>query len=1117
MMVKVWEQDIIIPTYEIGSPEKNPMFLEKRIYQGSSGVVYPYPIIEKIFDHKVDKNYRALFIENEYLLIIVLPDLGGRVYRAYDKIKQRDFIYYNKVIKPALVGLTGPWISGGIEFNWPQHHRPSTFLPVDYNIKNNEDGSCSIWINEVEIMFHTKGMIEFRLYPGKAYLEMNVQLYNRTAFPQSFLWWANIAVHANDFYQSIFPPDVHAVFDHGKRDVSSFPIATGKYYHVDYSPGTDISWYKNIPVPTSYMAVESKFDFLAGFQHDVKAGIVSIADYHIAPGKKQWTWGNGDFGHTWDKNLTDSDGPYVEIMTGIYTENQPDFSWIFPEETKVFKQYLYPYHTVGIFKNATKNGLVDLELNNDSLIIKVFTTSKFKNSLICLIEDNSIIWSTKVNLSPEFAFEQIIHKSVNTSSQYSVIVYDESGNEIVKYTSLNSNHKSLPLPAEPAPQPDEIQQNEVLYLNGLHLEQYRHPTYNPLPYYLEAIKRDEKDARSNIALGLWYLRNGKFQNSVSYFKSAIERLTLRNPNPYDGEAFFHLGTAYRFLGELDHAYDAFYKSTWNYAWQSPGYLELARIACIRNDFNLALEHINQSLWRNNLSSRCRHLKVMILRKTHKLDEALKEAEESIALDPFNMGCYFEKLLIFKCLNDVSDYQKELDQFRTVMRKSPHNYLEYAWDYINAGYYHDAILLLEDYIDQSLEEYIPLIYYTIAWCYSNLNKNPEEFKYLKLAESSPRDYVFPNRNEDILVLQHAIKKLEKAPSAYYFLGNLWYDKKQYEDAIYCWEKSIFFDPLFPTSHRNLSIAYFNKLKDFNKAREYMERAFALNENDSRVFMELDQIYKILGISPDVRLANLNKHKQLVSYRDDLYLEWVTLLNNFGKFQNALDAILSHRFHPWEGGEGKVTAQYLQACLHISIKHICNSQFDDAIKILSSLDALPEQLGEEKLRNDFDSLIYFLMGITYKRLGNKDKSIHCFNKAAEGESEPKQALFYNDPLPEKMFYQGMALLQLSNFTLAKEFFNKLINYGKEHLNDKVTLDYFAVSYPDLSVFEQDFSFKNHIHCLYLCSLGNLGNRNYQSSLDLLNEIISLSPYHQGVILHKLIFSDLQGWIEESYQVI
>ena len=341
--VKAWEELITIPTYKTGEPDKNAMFLEKRVYQGSSGVVYPNAVIDKIFDDKEDKTYKALYIENEYLKIMILPELGGRIQMAYDKTNDYHFIYYNQVIKPALVGLTGPWISGGIEFNWPQHHRPSTFEPIDYAIEEHADGSKTVWVSEIEKMFHTKGMAGFRLYPGIAYIEITGKLYNRTALPQTFLWWANPAVAVDEQYQSVFPPDVHAVYDHGKRDVSSFPIATGTYYKVDYSPGTDISRYNNIPVPTSYMAVNSAFDFVGGYHHGKKAGLVHVADHHISPRQIQWTWGCGDFGKAWDRQLTDEDGPYFEIMTGMFTDNQPDFGWIMPNEERTFTQYFLPY------------------------------------------------------------------------------------------------------------------------------------------------------------------------------------------------------------------------------------------------------------------------------------------------------------------------------------------------------------------------------------------------------------------------------------------------------------------------------------------------------------------------------------------------------------------------------------------------------------------------------------------------------------------------------------------------------------------------------------------------------------------------------------------------------
>ena len=298
--VRIWAEDVVLPTYLVGHPNRNPMFLEKRVYQGSSGRVYPYPIIDKICDEPVDETYPVVFLENQYLKLMVMPGFGGRIQYAYDKTNDYPFIYHNRVIKPALVGLAGPWLSGGIEFNWPQHHRPGTYCPVDTTTTANGDGSVTLWLSELEPMWHLKGTLGLTLYPDRAFLEISIRLFNPTPLPQSFHLWTNPAVHVNDDYQSVFPPDVQAVYDHGKRDVSAFPIARGEYYKIDYSQGVDISWYKNLPVPTSYMAAKSDYDFVGGYDHGRQAGVLHVADHHVIPGKKQWVWGCGDFGEAWD-------------------------------------------------------------------------------------------------------------------------------------------------------------------------------------------------------------------------------------------------------------------------------------------------------------------------------------------------------------------------------------------------------------------------------------------------------------------------------------------------------------------------------------------------------------------------------------------------------------------------------------------------------------------------------------------------------------------------------------------------------------------------------------------------------------------------------------------------
>lgn len=1090
-MVKAWREKVVIPTYEVGTPEKNPIFLEKRVYQGSSGVVYPYPVIESISDEKTDKEYEVVFIENEYIKVMILPELGGRVQMAYDKIRQRHFIYYNHVIKPALVGLTGPWISGGIEFNWPQHHRPSTFMPVDTAIEHNSDGSVTVWVSEMERMFHQKGMAGFTLRPGHAYLEIKGAVYNRTDVPQTFLWWANPAVAVNDHYQSVFPPDINAVFDHGKRAVSSFPIATGTYYKMDYSAGVDISNYKNIFVPTSYMAVNSKYDFEGGYENDTKAGMLHVANHHISPGKKQWTWGNGDFGRAWDRNLTDTDGPYIELMAGVYTENQPDFTWLQPYEEKSFVQYFLPYRELGIVKNATKDLLMNIDQDGKSgkVNFKIFATSEQHVCVELRNDDGTVYYSKEVTITPENIMEENVDVKGALLSQLNLSI-TAGGRTLLTWHSEPDEVKPIPDAAEAALLPEEIKTTEQLYLTGLHLEQYRHATYNPVDYYEEALRRDPLDVRNNNALGLWYIRKGRFERAEKYLRTAVRVLMKRNPNPYDGEPIYNLGLALKYQGRTDEAYDQFYKSTWNGAWQDAGYFACAQISLMCNRLDDALDEIDRSLIRNWHNHKARALKATLLRKAGRNDEALKLIEESLGIDRFNYGCLFEKYLI-------TGDDDTLQLLKTMMRRCANNYDEIALDYCAAGCTCEALKLWNIAIEEGA--LTPMTYYYMGWCNAATDAEAAKELFVK-AEAYPSDYCFPNRLEAVLALNCAMAHLPLTAKAPYYLGCLYYDKRQYDLAIKAWERSAAADEKFPTVWRNLALAAFNKQGDKDKAVRLMEKAFALDDTDARVLMELDQLYKCMRRPHAERLTLLRKYGNLVAKRDDLLLEEITLLNQTGQYEEAKIKLDAHIFHPWEGGEGKVPAQYQFARVELAKKAIAEGRYADAVSLFEECLVYPHHLGEGKLYGAQDNDFYYLMGVAYDAMNQTDKARQCWLKATEGPTEPAAALYYNDAKPDKIFYQGMALLKLGRTGEANGRFHKLVNYGEKHLFDKVRMDYFAVSLPDLLIWEDDLQVRNEIHCKYMMALGYYGLGNKEKSTRYLKEAEALDINHQGIQAFK-----------------
>ena len=1106
-MVKAWRETVVIPTYEVGKAEKNPIFLEKRVYQGSSGVVYPYPVIESIEEKPVDHEWQAVWLENEYIKVMILPELGGRVQMAYDKIRQRHFVYYNNVIKPALVGLLGPWISGGIEFNWPQHHRPSTYLPVDSTIEENEDGSVTVWVSENEKMFHQKGMAGFTLRPGCAYLEIKGQLYNRTDVPQTFLWWANPAVEVNDAYQSVFPQDVNAVFDHGKRAVSSFPIATGTYYKMDYSSGVDISNYKNIKVPTSYMAVNSKYNFEGGYENDTQAGMLHVASNHFSPGKKQWTWGNGDFGRAWDRSLTDKDErgiyrPYIELMAGVYTENQPDFTWLMPYEEKQFVQYFMPYREVGMVKNASKDLVFGIEeTKKGQYQFKIQGTRKQDIHIVFTDKSGKKLYDEQRTISPE----SVLCESFDANTDWlELTIYKEQyGKErpVLTWSPEPDEIRPIPDAAEAALLPEQIKTNEQLYLTGLHIEQYRHATYVATDYYEEALRRDPNDIRCLNAMGLWYIRKGRLDKAEGYLRKAVKLSMKRNPQPYDGEPLYNLAiclkyqsqrivsgfrfqvSSFNFLKVRKEAYDLFWKVTWNKAWADAGYFEAAKISVMEERLDDAWEELRRCLNNNAHNQKALALKATVARLMGKKAEAKEICEEALKTDPFNYGCLYE----------LGWY----DKIKVLMHGMPNNYQELALDYAAAGLSDDVEKILEMSIEEGAAT--PMTYYYLYY-YGNRN-----VKYLAEAEKADSDYCFPNRIEDILALEAATIDAKEASKAHYYLGCLYYDKRQYDVATEHWESSREQNPEFPTVWRNLALAYFNKQHNAEKAVIYMEKAFELDKTDARIFMELDQLYKRLGKAHTERLAEMQKHLDMVETREDLKLEYATLLNLTGHYEEAMQFIDAHNFHAWEGGEGKVPAQYQLARTELAKQLLAKGDKDSvtaAIKLLNECLEYPHHLGEGKLYGAQESDFYYFLGCAYEKLGDMGKAKECWEEATKGPQEPAAAMYYNDAKPEKIFYQGLALRKLQRDGEANGRFYKLLNYGKQHIFDNVVMDYFAVSLPDLQIWEGDLNTSNQIHCKLMLALGYFGLGDKEKAAQYIAEVETLDPNHLAIHAMKTL---------------
>jgi len=505
--------------------------------------------------------------------------------------------------------------------------------------------------------------------------------------------------------------------------------------------------------------------------------------------------------------------------------------------------------------------------------------------------------------------------------------------------------------------------------------------------------------------------------------------------------------------------------------------------------------VDKSLIRNWHNHKARGLKTAILRKLGREQEALALIEDSLKIDLFNFGCRFEQYLILNSSTVLSEMHK-------LMHGEIHNYEVVALDYIAAGMYDEATILLEEGIKVCSST--PMTYYYMGWAL-NLAGKESKTAFDKATAHAP-EYCFPNRVEAILALECAQKLNPTDAKAPYYLGNLWYDKRQYTEAIACWEKSVKIDDTFPTVLRNLSLVYFNKLQLEEKAVQYLEKAFSLDTSDARILMELDQLYKRLCRPHAERLAFLDKYFDLVEQRDDIYLEYVTLCNQLGNYAKAVKLINSRIFHPWEGGEGKVPAQYQLARVELAKQLVTTKEYEQAIKFLTECLEYPHNLGEGKLHGAQENDFHYWLGCAYEGLGQLEEALNYWKLAKDGNTEPAAAIFYNDQKPDKIFYQGLALLKLGLPADANARFEKLIAFGEEHLNETVKLDYFAVSLPDLLIWDDDLSFRNKIHCSYMLGLGFLGKGEYKKSEALLENAYRMDINHQGVQSHKSL---LKSW--------
>jgi tetratricopeptide (TPR) repeat protein len=1028
--VRISEQEWIIPTYKVSPPDKNPMFFKGESYQGASKLIYPYGMNDVIANEKTDQSWKALILENEYIKLCVTPEIGGKLYYGTDKTNGYNFIYKNGVVKPSNIGMLGAWVSGGIEWCVVHHHRASTFLPVDYTLSENEDGSKTIWIGETEHRHRMRWTIGITAYPGKSYYSADVKIMNPTPYTNTFLYWANVAAHTNKDYQVIFPPSVRMATYHAKNSFTNWPVSTEVYNGEDFTNGVDLSWWKNSVNQNSYFAYDLKEDFMGGYDHGKETGTVHIGDHNIVKGAKLWEWGSGAAGQATEGRLTDDSGPYVEIMVGAFSDNQPDYSWIKPYEVKTFRQYWYPVKDIRGFKYANLNGAVNLEKSEDnSVFLGYYSTQKVAHAKILLKRKGETVFEKTQEVSPEKTFTG----SIKIDGPFSItdisteMVNSDNNEVLVTYQPVKSEKTNkLPETVKRPPLPKDIPTVEELYLTGSRILQFYNPTLNALDYFEEALKRDPSDIRTNTAVGNIHLRNGEYDIARSCFSIAIKRLTKDYTRPSTCEALYLQGLTLKALGLYDEAIDTLYRATWDYAFHSAAFLELSRISCLKGDFRKALAQVNESLSTNANNNSAIDLKASIGRKLGDFNGAKSIIESIVKSDPLDFRACNENHLLSAKSDTPQNSEKLLAELNEKMRDFDQNYLELAVGYMNDGLYDEAGEILRRFKGKNQE----ISYYLGFIQDKNGNKKDAE-KYFKEGSDQSVDYGFPFRLESEKVLKLASLYHPDDSKPYYYMGNLLYDK-QPQKAIENWEIAVKLDPSMAIAWRNLGWGYYQYSHDLAKAINAYEKAFDVKKDDPVYYAELDPLYE-MNNSPIEKRAKLFEAKnETVKQRDDSFVREIIVLNLSGQSEKAVEYLNKSNFH-FREGSSRVRDITVDAHLLLGKKNLAEKKYEQALGQFLSISESPENSKTADRTGDLRSpQINYYIGLAYEALGNRTNAKLYFTRSSG------QSLRENNYI---RYYQGLSFLKLGDKAKASEYFNALISEGEKRIKQGSDVDFFA----------------------------------------------------------------------------
>ena len=992
--VRVWQGTLDIPTYLRGSEDPNPPFpLADKVR------IYPYTLLDDLTDRREAKSYQAVYLENEFLKAIVLPELGGHLYSLYDKVNKREVFYRNNVVKYGLVSLRGAWISGGMEFNFPNGHTVVTVSPVAFTTRQNPDGSATVVVGDVDLVTEMHWEVALTLHPGQARLEQHVTLYNDTGATHPYWYWANTAVPATDDMRFIYP--MREANPHSHEEIWSYPIHDG----VDYS------WYKNVRHPTSLFGREVHRNFFGAYYEKSDHGVVHVADYHDVVGKKTWTWGVGDDGLIWTGLLTDHDGAYNEIQAGRF-ETQLSSEFMPPRHSDSFTEYWYPLQGLGGgFVEATPrlalNATFGEAAGPSQVEVSLFPTEAIADAHVRVtLGSQTLKDHGPVTFKPMTIFKLRVPVADlgAAKKQVEITVADSSGQVLLHWSAadpIDGNPDFVPAAGvHPAPRkPLEAMSVEEIFLSGVDAEKEGREQ-SAVEAYLAALKRDPGYVPALLKLAWRELAAGNFLAAEGYLIPALAR---DNRNP---ETLYAAGMVSRAQHKWSNAQDMFWADIRFGGDRASAYAQLGEIALVLKDYKHAISLLKQSLSYNPADAMAGTDLAVAMRlagMNGDAEKTLAAALESMPLLPYARA---ERWRI-ETARGTTDRGSEHapSAWAKPYPATSEVYLQVAAWYRRVGDFGSSNGVLNDALRQLPAQAIsPLVYYYLAANAREQGNDEQADAFARQGQAAPYAKVFPARLADAEVIDDQLNDHPLDAHALFFLGNFLFAHGRYDEAARSWEQAFGQGFEYSVVMRNLGLYAWQVKDDPRDAAQFYEQAIKLAPDDYRLYTDLDEIYFRLGAAGG-REKLFATAPVSVRNHDTVLVRRSLLLTQEGKYDQAEALLMDHRFKPWEGGV-HVREMYVLANLQKGTRALEEGKPAVAEAAFRQAVEYPHNLGSGKPDKPHDEEAWFWLGESLNAQNKADAARQAWTEAVEQSSDgsPLAALYLG--LAERRLGQDQA---------------------------------------------------------------------------------------------------------------